>query len=225
MREITLDPFAIDETAVTVDRFRAYVEATAKRGPIRSASAWSFVFRRLPSRGPSLAFTWTAPSRGSLVAAGVRRASLEGARRGRDRTWKKAGGPSGWSISSTRTRWPRGLGGRAPSDGGRSGEYAARGGARAEALPWGDEPTPRRRSTAANIWQGTLPPRGHWGAEDGFMPAPPRSRPTRPTATASSTWWGSLGVGAPTVPPARPRPSGGAAPQSRPAPRAGRGAR
>ena len=103
------------------------------------------------------------------------------------------------------------LGRQAPADRGRVGVRRPRRPG-AGALPLGRRARRPAASTACNIWQGTLPDAQHRRRRLRRHRA--RSTPSRPTATASTTWPATSGSGAPTgsarpsTSTAPPRPDG-----------------
>lgn len=164
LREVQVDAFHIDVTAVSNAQFSAFVAATGYRTDAE-ALGWSYVFKGLLPKSKQrklkqlrelkLAPWWFV---------------VDGA------CWHKPEGPGSnilrrmdhpvvqvsWNDAAAYCRW---AGKRLPSEA--EWEYAARGGLPGKRFPWGDDLL-RDDKYQCNIWQGTFPERntledGHFG--------------------------------------------------------------
>jgi formylglycine-generating enzyme required for sulfatase activity len=163
VRRVSVRPFLLDATAVSNDRFAAFIEAT---GYLTDAEryGWSFVFGGLlPDDFPE--------TRGAAAAPWWRQ--VEGA------DWRHPEGPESDLEGRARhpvvhVSWPDAMaycswaGMRLPAEA--EWEYAARGGLEQKQYPWGDELTPDGQHRC-NIWQGEFPRTNT--VEDGYYGTAP----------------------------------------------------
>jgi sulfatase modifying factor 1 len=163
VREVVLEPFAIDPEAVSNERFAEFVAAT---GHVTEAErfGWSFVFAGLLPED--------FPETRALVGAEWWRQVFEA-------DWRRPEGPGSalagredhpvvhvsWNDARAFCAWS---GTRLPSEA--EWEFAARGGLVQQRFPWGDELEPDGEHRM-NVWQGSFPDRNT--CADGYLGTAP----------------------------------------------------
>jgi len=146
-RQVRLKPFWLERCAVTVARFRSFVDATAYTTDAEQFG-WSFVFRASTPGEPltpgGVEPTWWHRVEGAMwrYPSGPGRGAAEDAHPVTHISWRDATAFAAW------------VGGRLPREA--EWEHAARGGLRDVMFPWGDD-EPDEQNQRCNIWKGVFP--------------------------------------------------------------------
>ncbi|MFF2091579.1 formylglycine-generating enzyme family protein [Paenibacillus sp. NPDC058174] len=168
VRDTTVSPFYMDETAVTNERFSRFINET---GYITDAEkyGWSFVFHLLvSSETAKLVKHKVTETPWWYVVEGANWRHPEGPDSGVDNRYDHPVIHVSWNDAIAYCNW---AGKRLPKE--TEWEYAARGGLVQKRYPWGDELEPDGEHRC-NIWQGDFP--YHNTTKDGYLgTAPARS--------------------------------------------------
>ena len=159
IRKITVDPFWIDQFAVTNTRFAAFVAAT---GYVTEAERfeWSYVFQNfLPEDFPPTRAVPQAPWWRQVFGANWRQP--EGPHSDLENRWDHPVVHISWNDAVVFAAWE---GKRLPTEA--EWEYAARGGLKQKRFPWGDRLLINGKHQC-NIWQGVFPNRNR--GDDGWL--------------------------------------------------------
>lgn len=162
-RKVNIQPFQMDVTAVTNERFSNFIEAT---GYITEAErfGWSFVFHSFlenPDQYEAVVGTewWRVVEGGQWAAPEGPGSSIE----------NRMDHPVvhvSWNDAQQFARW---AGGRLPTE--QEWEFAARGGLARKRYPWGDKDPDDEAYFPCNIWQGRFPHSNI--ASDGYLGTAP----------------------------------------------------
>ena len=167
VRDVRIDGFRIDATAVTNREFATFVEATNYRTDAETYG-WSYVFHlflsrervhRTPQR--PVQTPWWVPVTGASWDA------PEGPNSGIDERLEHPVVHISWQDASAYCGW---AGTRLPTEA--EWELAARGGLEQQRFPWGNKLTPKNEHRC-NIWQGQFPDVNT--AADGWVSTAPAS--------------------------------------------------
>jgi sulfatase modifying factor 1 len=165
VRQVTVDPFAIDPYTVTNDDFAQFVAATGYRTEAEQFG-WSFVFHTFLSAETAAKVT-QAPVQTPWwrVVHGADWAHPEGTDSDVRQRLDHPVVHVSWNDANAYCLW---AGMRLPTEA--EWEYAARGGLVQKRYPWGDELKPDGEHRC-NIWQGKFPVKNH--GSDGFLGTAP----------------------------------------------------
>jgi sulfatase modifying factor 1 len=166
VRAVTLDPFLIDRSPVTNDRFAAFIAATSYRTEAE-IFGWSFVFwKHIPKqRYNELVEDIVEAIPWWCKVPGARWNAPEGPGSSVDKRGDHPVVHVSWNDAAAYAAW---AGLRLPTEA--EWEYAARGGLEQKLYPWGDKLRPDGKHRC-NIWQGDFP--NNDTADDGYAGTSP----------------------------------------------------
>ncbi len=150
-RKVRLDPFYLDECAVTNAQFARFVKATGYKTEAERFG-WSFVFHSfVSSQNASRIMQTVADTPWWWAVEGATWLCPEGPGTTAKNRWTHPVAHISWNDAVVYCNW---AGNRLPTEA--EWEFAARGGLEGKIYPWGDELTPEGEHRC-NIWQGEFP--------------------------------------------------------------------